>query len=170
MNSRYILAFDPSGNWFEGKGTTGWCLYDIQTKKVVKFGFISAVDYDSQVKYWDAHIDLIDNLTGYRPMIVIEAYRLYGMTATDQINSEFETPQLIGVIKYEAWQRGLWIATQTAAEVKLRWKDETLIRKGVFTKEGNNTLLNGCKTSDHVRDSVRHAIHFATYKSKYKNE
>lgn len=170
MNRNYVLAFDPSGNWFEGKGTTGWCLYDLKTNKVVKFGFISASAYVSQVRYWDAHIDLIDGLAGYKPILVIEGYRLYGDVATAQINSQLETPQLIGAIKYEAWQRGMPIITQTASEVKLRWKDETLIHKGVFEKDGNTIKLNGYPTSDHIRDAVRHAIHFATYKNKKKGD
>ena len=61
MKSRYILAFDPSGNFKEGKGITGWCLLDTETKKVAKFGYISAAMYPHQQAYWDAHITLIDS-------------------------------------------------------------------------------------------------------------
>ena len=35
-NDRYVLALDPSGAYKEGLGTTGWCLLDQQTKKIVK--------------------------------------------------------------------------------------------------------------------------------------
>ena len=48
MKSRYILALDPSGNFKEGKGITGWCLLDTQTKKIAKFGYISAEMYRTQ--------------------------------------------------------------------------------------------------------------------------
>ena len=36
MNSRYVLALDPSGAYKEGKGTTGWCLFDNETKQIAK--------------------------------------------------------------------------------------------------------------------------------------
>ena len=32
---KYVLAFDPSGSFYEGKGTTGWCIMDTKTKEVL---------------------------------------------------------------------------------------------------------------------------------------
>ena len=87
--SKYILAFDTSGNFKEGKGITGWCLLDTQTNKIAKFGYISAVMYPNQFAYWDAHITLIDSLAGYAPVVVIEDFLLYGNRASNQINSRF---------------------------------------------------------------------------------
>ena len=40
--SRYILALDPSGNYNEGSGTTGWVLFDNETDMFCKFGAIKA--------------------------------------------------------------------------------------------------------------------------------
>ena len=34
-NARYVLALDPSGSYYEGKGHTGWCLLDQETNKIV---------------------------------------------------------------------------------------------------------------------------------------
>ena len=111
-NARYILSLDPSGSYQEGLGTTGWCLVDQQTNKIVKFGTIYAGNFTCQFQYWDAHIKLIDSLTGYHPDIIIEDYLLYGDRASSQINSRLETPQLIGIIKYECYKRGLYIYKQ----------------------------------------------------------
>lgn len=167
-NARYILALDPSGSYKEGLGTTGWCLFDQQTNKIVKFGFIHAGNYDCQFKYWDAHIKLIDSLTGFHPDIVIEDYLLYGDRAEAQINSRLETPQLLGIIKYEVWKRGLFIYIQTAMQVKTRWSDEILQHKGYIRKNKNKYMIGDTVLSTHIKDSIRHAVHYATYNSKYK--
>lgn len=161
--SRYILAIDPSGNYKEGKGITGWCLLDTLTKKIVKFGYISAEMYPNQYAYWDAHITLIDSLSGYAPAIVVEDYLLYGNRATNQINSRFETPQLIGIIKYECYKRGILTYLQTAVSVKRRWNNDILVRKGYLNKKGRGYYIGRVLVSDHIQDALRHAVHFATF-------
>lgn len=168
--SRYVLAIDPSGSYLEGQGTTGWCLYDLKTKQIAKFGSISASDYPCQFQYWDAHIALIDSLSGFRPDLVIEDYLLYSNRASSQINSRLETPQLIGIIKYEAYKRGLFIYIQTAMQVKTRWNNDILVHKNLLNKKGRNYAIGNVVVSDHIQDSVRHAIHYATYTSKYKGD
>lgn len=164
MKSRYVLAFDPSGNFKEGKGITGWCLLDTETKKVAKFGYISAAMYPHQQAYWDAHITLIDSLAGYAPAIVVEDYLLYYNRADNQINSRLETPQLIGVIKYECYKRGITVNIQTAVSVKTRWSDDTLVRKGYLKRQGRSYYIGDVLVSDHIKDSIRHAVHFATFR------
>ena len=168
MNERYVLALDPSGNFYEGKGTTGWCLFDQDSGKLAKFGYIYAERFTTQMDYWDAHISLIDSLAGYHPDIVMEDYLLYGNRATNQINSRLETPQLIGMIKYEAYKRGLKVAVQTALQVKTRWSDEILIHKGYIQKKGNRFYIGTTGIPDHIKDSIRHALHFTTYTSEYR--
>ena len=128
--SKYILAFDPSGNFKEGKGITGWCLLDTQTNKIAKFGYISAVMYPNQFAYWDAHVTLIDSLAGYAPVVVIEDFLLYGNRTSSLINSRFETPQLIGILKYECYKRGVMVYLQTAVSVKKRWNNKMKIYLG----------------------------------------
>lgn len=167
-NSRYVLALDPSGAYMEGSGTTGWCLFDIETDKIVKFGVIKASKYSCQFQYWDAHIKLIDSLAGYHPDVVMEDYLLYGQKATAQINSRLETPQLIGIIKYECYKRGLFIYIQTAMQVKTRWNDSILVHKGYITEqEGGKYSIGTTILVDHIRDSIRHAVNYKTYNSKY---
>lgn len=169
-NDRYVLALDPSGAYKEGLGTTGWCLLDQQTKKIVKFGTIYAGDYSCQFKYWNAHIDLIDSFAGYHPTVVIEDYLLYGTKADAQINSRLETPQLIGIIKYETYKRGLFIYIQTALQVKVRWNDDVLVHKNIIQKKDNSYYLNELLLSSHIKDSIRHAYHYMTYNSKYRSK
>ena len=90
MNERYVLALDPSGNFNEGKGTTGWCLFDQDSGKLAKFGYLYAEHFKTQMDYWDAHINLIDSLAGYHPDIVMEDYLLYSNRAEAQTNSRLE--------------------------------------------------------------------------------
>lgn len=167
-NSRYVLALDPSGSYKEGLGTTGWCLLDQKTNKVMKFGVIAAKDYSCQFQYWDAHVKLLDSLTGYKPDVVIEDYLLYSDRSSSQINSRLETPQLIGIIKYETYMRGMFIYIQTAMQVKTRWTDEILEYKGYIHRSGNKYYMNGTPLVSHIKDSIRHAVHYMTYNSKYK--
>ena len=169
-NARYILSLDPSGSYQEGLGTTGWCLVDQQTNKIIKFGTIYAGNFTCQFQYWDAHIKLIDSLTGYHPDIIIEDYLLYGDRASSQINSRLETPQLIGIIKYECYKRGLFIYLQTALQVKIRWNDDILVHKKYIRKQGNKYYIGDNVISEHTRDSIRHAVHYMTYNSKYRKE
>lgn len=170
MNSRYILAIDPSGNHKEGKGTTGWCLLDVKTNKIAKYGVIKASTYKTQLEYWDAHIELIDSLTGYKPDIVIEDYLLYITRAQSQINSRLETPQLIGVLKYELYKRGITVNLQTAMQVKTRWTNDILVNKGYLVKVGNKYSIAGVIIVDHIQDAIRHAVHFKTFTNRYNGD
>lgn len=164
--SRYVLAFDPSGNFNEGKGTTGWCLYDTENKRIAKFGAIKAVKYEAIEDYWQAHLKLIDDLNGYDMTIVVEDYLLYSNRAESQINSRLETPKLIGVIQFECYMRGLNVVFQMAAQVKTRWSDEILVHKGLIELRPDGYWINTIKLSEHSRDAIRHALHYATFRKE----
>ena len=62
MKDWFILSLDPSGNWFEGKGTTGWCVFSTADKRVTLAGNIFAGSYPSAESYWAAHIALLAKL------------------------------------------------------------------------------------------------------------
>lgn len=164
--SRYILAIDPSGNYNEGKGTTGWCLYDTHSDKVIKFGIIKAVKYNRQEDYWRAHLDLIDGLAGFGYTLVLEDYMLYANRAAEQTNSRFETPRLIGIIQYECYVRGINLVFQTASAVKLRWANKILVHKNIIEERGSSYYLSDTRLSEHCIDSIRHAVHYATFGNK----
>lgn len=167
--SKYILGIDPSGNYNEGKGTTGWVLLDTVTNKIITFGSITATDYQNIYDYWDAHIVLIDELAGYHPSVVIEDYRLYHNRAMNQVNSQLETPRLIGVLTYECYKRNYKIALQTAVSVKTRWSDTLLVKKGFMKEKNKRYYIQDRRVSDHIRDALRHAVHLSVF-GKEKHE
>lgn len=164
--TRYILALDPSGNYNEGKGTTGWCLYDTHTNKIIKYGVIKATKFNRMEDYWKAHLTLMDDLAGYGYTLVVEDYMLYANRATDQINSRFETPKLIGVIQYECYSRGIRIEFQTASAVKLRWSNNILVHKNLIQERKGRYWILETKLSEHCLDAIRHAVHYATFGNK----
>lgn len=165
----YVLAFDPSGSFQEGKGVTGWCLVKRRSKKsieVIKSGVIRAKDYNTAMDYYIAHLKLIDKMDrNYNDLhtyikrklhIVIEDYRLYASKADCQINSRMETCQLIGILKYYCYTKNLHYTLQMAGEVKTRWTDDRLVNKGIELPVTNERR--------HIKDAIRHAIHFIYFK------
>jgi hypothetical protein len=168
--ARYILVFDPSGDW--DKGTTGVCLFDSVRNMVLRLYTIAAKDYQSMHEYWDAHIktifDTMDWVRGKQSLpqqdlvVVVEEYRLYADKAKAQINSRFFTSQLIGLITQECWRHSLTYETQPAAAVMRRWNDSVLNAKGYIIKLKTKCVNSKGKTiSRHERDALRHALHYS---------
>lgn len=164
----YILALDPSGNYHEGKGTTGYCILHA-SNKIVACGAISASDYFNQYEYWNAHVQLLKDFKEQyeNGVVVFEDYLLYASKASQQINSKMETPQLIGVLKMTLATEQIPYAIQKASEVKTRWPDKILIFKGVIVnKHGRFYTPGGDIINRHTRDAIRHAIHLNTFKNR----
>lgn len=162
-----ILAIDPSGSFNEGKGQTGWVI--TENNKVVSFGLLKAVDFNSKEEYWKAHTDLIQEEFLKSPEIhlVIENYRLYSHKASSQINSEMETVRLIGYLEMYLYHTCLKPNFQLAAQVKTRFSDEILIRMGMITKDNNGRqYINGINVAGHVIDALRHACLFYLTKKR----
>lgn len=160
-----ILAIDPSGNFHEGKGITGFCKYD------GKFFFsfhIKSEPYSSDMKYYSQVVGAI--LTERPDHVVVEGYRLYnhrGMSAKTQSNSILETPQLIGIIRWVCFEEEIPLTVQYAVQVKNRWSDEVLVKSGDLIKKGNRFYLpNGCLITNHERDAYRHLLHYLKYGSE----
>ena len=169
---KFIISFDPSGNWNEGKGTTGWCVFNSADDRITKCGEISAAAFDSLEKYWEAHIVLLHNLCDKYGVenisVVLEDYLLYSNKAKEQTNSRMETPQLLGVLKFYCWSQYIPYTLQTAAEVKIRWTNDILNYKKYIHKDGRNFRIIGQHgiLSRHCLDSIRHAVHYATFKNQ----
>ena len=168
---RYILGIDPSGNFVEGKGITGWCVFDKQLDKVIHCGSIRATEAACQQAYWHAHTVMIKHFTTeYKGQLCvsIEDYVLYSHQAKAQINSAMETSQLIGVIKMHCWLGMVPLYIRTASQVKKRWTDGILCHKEYIHKVGNGYFVE-CRAKvlcDHERDAIRHAVHCATFELK----
>jgi hypothetical protein len=162
-----ILAFDPSGNFHEGKGTTGMAIED--KDGIIFLGEIKASNYESAEDYWMEHINLIHD--NYIDHLVVEGYRLYdhkGQKASAQANSILETPQLIGALRVSARIEEVPLIIQYASEVKTRWSEDILVRKGYLEKQGNRYYYAGHPTSQHQRDALKHLLHFKL-KERKKN-
>lgn len=157
-----ILAIDPSGNFFEGKGVTGWALYSEDKPKSV--GQIRSIEYPTQINYWQEHLNLIELLQP--ELVVIEEYKLYAHTAKSQIGSEFETIQLIGIIKYYCKNNNIKLVLQPA-KIKIRYTNEILLHKNIITTDQKkNYYILGIQTTNHILDAVRHAEYFLNFSRK----
>lgn len=164
-NKKIVLVMDPSGNYKEGSGTTGWVLID-EDQKVLQFGNLLSKQYESRPAYHQSHLDLIEEL---KPdWLVCENYQLYEHKAQSQINSEMETPRLLGLLEHYAWSVGLPYSTQRAADVKSRWNDDILEYKQVIYRESKRSYINGLVLSRHIRDALRHAMHFTSFNKEWK--
>lgn len=155
-----ILAMDPSGSYNEGKGTTGYSVwvYNNLDYKLIQFGQLAATEYNTKEEYWQSHIELIKQIEP--DILVIEDYLLYAHKAAQQIGSKMETPKLIGIIEYECAKLNIKIVMQKAVDVKNRWNDDILIWKGIIYKNNKHYYINNTNISRHIRDSIRHGIHY----------
>jgi hypothetical protein len=164
-----LLALDISGNFKEGKGTTGMCI--MEDGEVKELLAICAKDYDSAEAYWDAHNVYIQQ--EWPDHIVMEGYRLYnhkGMSAKTQANSDLETPQLLGFLKMMCYYLDIPYTIQYAADVKTRWSEEIMVRLGILEQKGTKYYWNGESTVTHKRDSLKHALHWWRYKHVREQE
>jgi hypothetical protein len=153
-----LLSFDPSGNFLEGKGTTGYALF--RNGHLDWFGDIKSTKYESKMKYWDAHIALIEK--EYPDIVLIESYKLFEHKAKSQSWSELETPQMIGVMIYHCWRYGIPYVFQDPSQ-KQGVKDERLEKLGYLEKRNGNYYVEGQLTNLHMRDAIRHGIYYYRY-------
>lgn len=169
FKTRYVIGMDPSGNFTEGKGTTGWCVYDRFEDEFIMCNTIQASKFETQLDYWQAHIDLLVYLQELFDIdgvvLSAESYILYSNKSKAQKNSEMETCQLIGVLKIVSKSLGLPLYLRNAVHVKKRWADEILINKEYLTKnkEHFNVECRKGVLTEHERDSMRHALHCAHF-------
>ena len=167
-SEKVVLSLDPSGNFNEGKGTTGWCVSN--NGYIFSAGQIPASDYKDQMTYWKAVLNIICKYwkqphTEFT--LVVEDYRLYASPSKAQINSNLETPQLIGAIKFYCYINNIPLHLQMASEVKTRWSNEILLEEGIVSKGARGNYHCGkIELSNHSMDALRHNVHYTTFKNK----
>lgn len=159
-----ILAIDISGNYEEGKGTTGYCIGNADGT-IIELGEIKAADYPSRMDYHNAVISLALN-NSKSDIIVCENFRLYQHKAQAQVHSQLETPRIIGALEYCAWVERKPIYFQMASDVKKRFSDDIMLEKKIIQKHKNAYYFNFIKTNDHMRDAMRHLYYFVRYRLK----
>jgi hypothetical protein len=159
-----LLAIDISGNFEEGKGTSGICIMEDDQIKLLE---LKATEFKRKESYWQSHLDFINS---EKPnQIVVEGFRLYnhkGKKADMQTHSLMETPKLIGIIELFCYQNNIPLTIQFASEVKTRWSEEVLVRLGYLEEKNGRYYFDGKITSTHKRDSLKHGLHFERYKLK----
>jgi hypothetical protein len=151
-----VLSFDPSGNYEEGKGTTGWCI-GLDDFPPAKLGDIKATDYASRQDYWFAHKELIE--CTLPQVVVIESYRLFGHKSKEQIGSSLETPMLIGYLEMVCFEYNIPVVIQDPS-TKARHADAILVKTGIVEKKGTRYFYKGELTNLHQRDAMRHHFYF----------
>lgn len=164
-----LIALDPSGNFKEGKGTTGICIMEDGVPKELLA--ISAKNFEFADMYWAMHGEYIRMV---KPdVVVMEGYKLYnhkGKDAKMQANSELETPQLIGYLKMVCYEESIPLTIQFASDVKTRWSEDVLVKLGILeekkTGRGTSYYWNGKLTVTHHRDALKHALHWDRYKKE----
>lgn len=160
-----IVALDPSGNFTEGNGTTGICELNGEMAEVRE---IHAGKYKSAEEYWNVHIKYLESILFWEDKkfeLVMEGYRLYGHKSDTQVNSTLETPQLIGVIRYWCYANNVPLKIQYAVEVKNRWSDSVLEKKGIIeiVNKRRKLISSGQWLNNHKTDALRHALHYQRY-------
>lgn len=170
MSYEHILAIDPSGNFEEGKGTTGLCLLDASQNKIIRLQDIHANAYTSKEMYWQAHIEYIKNTLEEYPntIIIIEDFTLDPKRALQQSHSRMETPKLIGILQLYCTQNNIPYKMQRASEVKTRWADHILEFKKYIIKKNRMYYIpfTNKPMSRHCKDAIRHAVHYRTFYNK----
>ena len=168
-----VLAIDPSGNFEEGKGHTGWVLAHIYADiltgfEILEKGTIYAKDFETRTEYWKAVTELYRKAPKY---IIVEDYKLYnhkGMKAQTQSHSQMETPRLIGVLEYFAKELKFDFTLQMATEVRM-YKEETLIYQGLLKLENKRHLLEvdqvWVSCNEHERMAYKHFLRW--FNKKY---
>lgn len=152
-----VLTIDPSGNFSEGKGKTGYAVYN---DGLFKFGTIKAENYIRRVDYWYDVAMLI--ITEKPELVVIEDYRLYNTSATGakvQSFSLMETPRILGVLEYTAVRNNVPVIFQMANVTK-PYDDSKLSLLGVLKKDKNRWWFGSTALNDHERSALRHLLRF----------
>lgn len=163
---KIILAIDPSGNFYDGKGHTGLA-WNYDTWDAVNTMSIDAKKCSSRVEYWNTIVDYLRELkdkrdAGYDVHVVIEKYvtRSNGFT-TGKVS---ETAMLIGVLIYYCENHNIPYTMQSPSQAKSRYTDDALCKLfPALHKKGNRYYLGDSCTNDHERDALRHLAFYKNY-------
>lgn len=157
-----VLSFDPSGNFNEGKGTTGYSL-SLDSNLPHMLADIRAEDYKTREQYWFEHKEVIE--VSFPDIIVIESYRLFGHKSKEQTGSSLETPMLIGYLQMVAYEHNIPVVLQDPS-TKQRHSDDILVKTGILEKKSTKYYYKGVLTNLHQRDALRHDLYFNKFGRK----
>lgn len=160
-----LIAIDPSGNFEEGKGTTGIAIFEDGVLK--NTSVISASGYECAEAYWIEHIEYITMLEckDVGNEVVCESYKLQKHRAMQQSGSWLETPQLIGYLRTACWDNNIPFTLQDPT-IKTRFNDNVLECMGIIEKKGRSYFRNDKPITLHERDAIRHGLYYLRYGKK----
>ena len=155
---KYILGTDPSG-----EGTSGFCLINNELK-VINVSELNRHNFQTDVLYWDAHLEKIKKLfraCSGQLIVAIEDFLLNPRKANQFAGSRMETSKLIGIVQHYCGTHSIAIQTIKPIDHLSRFKDSTLCNLGVMLKtpRGYNTL-EGTSLSSHTKDALRIAVYY----------
>lgn len=172
MRYGHILAIDPSGSYEEGQGVTGWCVWDVVKQEFIATNYIDSGKYISALAYWHTHTQLIAERNDMHKgdlIVVIEDYLLYENKTESQINSKMETCRLIGILEHFCYVNRIPFVLQPANLVVNRWNNTVLLHKNIIVETQPKYYMlpyGRFRLNRHVLDSMRHALHFASFRNK----
>jgi hypothetical protein len=140
-----VIALDPGP-------TTGVVVYDDELDQLSGFH----VDMDGLMTYllMQKSVDVY----------VFEEFRLYPWLAKQQAFSEFESAQIIGMLRILAKARNIRLVKQTASARKM--STEAMIESCLSGKETQIEVVN---ENQHSRDALHHLVVFlATERNKQR--
>lgn len=143
MKINCVLSIDPGGH-------NGFCLAEKTNGKDWDIVKVDAVEKHELYK-------LLEEVCGKRSpeetLVIHEAYRLYASKSKVMIGNEFETVQIIGVIKYISEKFGV-DCISSSTDHKAFFDDKRLKEMGLYVP------------IDHKRDAIRHFLYWLYFTSK----
>lgn len=136
MNIKSVFSIDPGG-------TNGICI----ASKTDKDWDILQVDGVEKHKLYKLLENFKIDCNSKELLVIYEAYRLYASKSKVMIGNEFETVQIIGVIKYICEKREI-TCIESTTDHKAFFNDKRLKEMGLYVK------------IDHKRDAIRHFLYW----------
>ena len=138
-----IVSLDPGG-------TNGICIVERVPSGEWDIKYVDGLEkHDLYTK--------LETIPAENTFLVYETYRLYESKAKVMIGNEFETVQIIGVIKYLCEKRGIPY-TDSPTSNKAFFTDTRLKKLGLYV------------TIEHRRDAIRHFLYWLYFTSKLGNQ
>lgn len=136
-----VISIDPGG-------TNGVCV-------ATGIGADWAITYVDGLEKHKLY-DLLEHVEVEGTLLIYETYRLYESKAKVMVGNEFETVQIIGVIKYICEKRGIPYR-DSATSNKAFFTDQRLKDMGLYVP------------IDHKRDAIRHFLYWMYFIAKCGN-
>lgn len=138
-----VVSIDPGG-------TNGICIAECEPSGEWDIKFVDGLEKHDLYRK-------LEEVPAANTFLVYETYRLYESKAKVMIGNEFETVQIIGVIKYICEKRDIPYVDSPTSN-KAFFTDQRLKDMGLYIP------------IDHKRDAIRHFLYWLYFTSKQGNQ